>query len=318
MRAAGAFGRPLDAPARYSHVPVARNLRGHRTGLTMSGSMFRSRRNRRKVDLAKKTSEVKASVKSHAPAVLKALAVTAVSTGLVFGGLRGWQWATTTDTFAMKRVRVVGASRVTESQIVKLGSLVVGANLVAMDLSAVERAVATHPWVRSVSVNRQLPDTVVVQLAEHEPVALLALSDLYLVDAEGEPFKRAQANEAMDLPLVTGIARDALVNRRDETRAVIRRALIALDAYGRSPASKGHPVSEVNVGPELGLTLVTAVGEEIVLGDAEVEPALERLSRVRRELAARQLSAEVIRLDNRTRPDWVAVRPSTTRSGRAP
>jgi cell division protein FtsQ len=280
--------------------------------------MFRSRRNRRKVDLARKTSEVKASVKSLAPAVLKALAVTAASTGLVFGGLRGWQWATTTDTFAMKRVRVVGSSRVTESQVTRLGGLVVGANLVALDLSAVERAVGTHPWVRSVSVNRQLPDTVVVQLVEHQPVALLALSDLYLVDGEGEPFKRAQANEAMDLPLVTGIGREALVNKRDETRAVIRRALIAIDAYGRSAASKGHPVSEVNVGPDQGLTLVTATGEEIVLGEADLEPALERLARVRRELAARQLTAEVIRLDNRTRPDWVAVRTSGPGSGRSP
>jgi cell division protein FtsQ len=308
----------IAAGAGYSDVPVARNLRGPRTGLTMTGSMFRSRRNRRKVDLAKKTSEVKASVKSHAPAVLKALAVTVLTTGAVFGGLRGWQWATTTDTFAMKRVRVVGAARVTDAQVSRLGSLALGSNLIAMDLDSVARSVATHPWVKSVTVNRQLPDTLLVQLSEHQPVALLALSDLYLVDAEGEPFKRAQAAEVMDLPLVTGVGRDALVSRRDETRAVIRRALIALDAYARSPASKGHPASEVNVGPELGLTLVTNTGEEIVLGEADVEPALARLTRVRRELATRQLTAEVIRLDNRTRPDWVAVRTSASRSGRTP
>jgi cell division protein FtsQ len=284
----------------------------------MCPSMFRSRRNRRKVDLARKTSEVKASVRSHGPAVLKALLVTALTTGAAYGAVCGWRWATTTDAFAMKRVQVSGGARVTEAQVWRLGGLVAGTNLVAMDVAAVERAVATHPWVRVATVSRALPDALVVRLVEHEPVALLALTDLYLLDADGEPFKRAQASEAVDLPLVTGIGRDALVGRRDETRAVIRRALHAAEAYGRSPASKGHPVSEVNVGPDLGLTLVTANGEALVLGEVDVERALERLARVRRELEARQLSAEVIRLDNRTRPDWVAVRASAVRSGRGP
>lgn len=278
--------------------------------------MFRSRRNRRKVDLAKKTSEMKASVRSHAPAVLKALGVTVVSTGLVFGAIRGWGWATTTERFALRTITVRGNARVTDAQVSKLGALVPGANLVALDVGGVERALSTHPWIKSVTARRHLPGELTITVTEHQPVALLALSDLYLVDGDGEPFKRAQAAEAMDLPLITGIERDALVARRDETRLVIRRALIALEAYGRSSASAGHPLSEVHVG-EAGLTLVTAAGQELVIGEVEVEPALERLTRVRKELSARQLTAEVIRLDNRTRPDWVAVQPSK-RNGRVP
>lgn len=310
-------GLPLQLPTgRYSHIAVARNLRGGETGLTIAGSMFRSRRNRRKVDLAKKTSEVKASVKHHAPSVLKALGATALSVGLAYGAWRGWGWATTTERFAMQQVRVVGNARVTDAQVTKLGGLVLGSNLIAMDVSSVERALSSHPWVKSVSVRRRLPTALEVQITENEPVALLALSDLYLVDAGGEPFKRAQAAEGMDLPLLTGIERDALVSRRDETRAIVRKALRALEAYGRSPASKGHPASEVNVS-DSGLTLVTTSGQEIVLGDADVEPALERLTRVRKELSAKQLTAEVIRLDNRTRPDWVAVRTSN-RNGSSP
>lgn len=301
---------------RYSHIAVARNLRGRETGLTMAASMFRSRRNRRKVDLAKKTSEVKASVKHHAPSVLKALGATALSVGLVYGGWKGWAWANTTESFAMKQVQVLGNARVTDVQVTKLGGLVLGSNLIAMDVGSVERALSSHPWVKSVVVRRHLPGTLTVQITENQPVALLALDELYLVDGDGEPFKRAQAAEAMDLPLVTGIARDALVSRRDETRLVIRRALIALDAYGRSAVSKGHAVSEVNVS-DSGLTLVTTSGQEIVLGEADVEPALERLARIRKELSARQLTAEVIRLDNRTRPDWVAVQTSKSKS-RAP
>ncbi len=292
--------------ARYSDVAVVRNLRGHRTGPTMS-VMFRARRNRRKVDLAKKTGEVKASVKQHAPSVLRALGVTALSIGLGSGAMEGWQWATTTERFALKRISVVGNARALDGQLTRLAGLTPGQNLVAMDVDGVERSLATHPWVRSASVRRHLPSTLVVEISEHEPVAFISLSDLYLLNADGEPFKRAQSGEVLDLPLVTGVDREALVTRRDETHAQVLRGLAALEAYAKSGASKGHPASEVNVS-DFGLTLVTTTGQDLVLGDAEVGPALERLSRVRRELTARSLSAQVIRLDNRSRPDWVAVR----------
>lgn len=304
------------ASASYSHIAVARKLRARRSSLTMNGSMFRSRKNRRKVDLAKKTDEVKASVKSHAPAMLKALGLTAVSVGLVFGGVKGWSWATTTERFAMRRVVVSGNTRVTEAQVTRLGNLVLGSNLLALDSSSVERALSGHPWVKSVELRRRLPETLSVQLVEHEPVALVSLADLYLVDRDGEPFKRAQATEAVDLPLITGIERDGLVSKRDETRARLRQALDAIDAYTKSAASTGHPISEVNVS-DYGLTLVTTGGQELVLGQIDIEPALARLTRVRKELSARQVTAEVIRLDNRTRPDWVAVQPSKG-TGRAP
>jgi cell division protein FtsQ len=300
----------------YSHIAVVRKLRGDETGLTMQGSMFRSRRNRRKVDLAKKTGEMKATVKHHAPSILKALGATVVSVGLVVGLWKGWGWAMTTDRLAVRNVRVLGNTRVTTAQVSKLGGQMVGSNLLAIDVPGLERALSAHPWVKSVVVRRRLPDSIVIQLTEHQPVAMVSVSDLYLVDAEGEPFKRAQSNEAMDLPLITGIERDALVSRRDETRLVIRRALAALDAYARSPVSRGDAVSEVNVS-DSGLTLVTTSGQEVVLGDADLEPALARLARVRRELSAKQLTAEVIHLDNRTRPDWVAVQTSKG-NGRAP
>lgn len=303
---AGPSTQVSDWSTRYSHIAVARNLRDCRTGLTIGASMFRPRKNRRKVDLAKKTGEMKATVKSHAPSILKALGVTAVTIALGAGAVKGWGWATTTDRFALRAVRVVGNAHATDAQVWKLGGLVTGQNLFAMDTASVERALMAHPWIKSVSVRRSIPDELTVTVVEHQPVALISLGDLYLVDAEGEPFKRAQAAEAMDLPLVTGIEREALLEKRAEARDSIRAALAAAAAYSASPASKGHALSEVNVS-DFGLTLVTTSGQELILGTSELQPALTRLERVRKELSARKLSAEVIRLDNRTRPNWVSV-----------
>jgi cell division protein FtsQ len=129
-----------------------------------------------------------------------------------------------------------------------------------------------------------------------------------LVNTEGEPFKRVQATEPIDLPLLTGVDRDDFVSHRDDSLAAVRQTLRVVDSYSRSVASKGHSLSEAHV-DESGVTLITDSGEEIRLGEGGVPEKIERLERIRRELATRQMSAERIRLDNRARPNWVTVQP---------
>jgi len=54
---------------------------------------------------------------------------------------------------------------------------------------------AAHPWVDQVHVARRFPRSLAVSVKEHDPVALVALGDLYLVDSDGRPFKKIQAGD---------------------------------------------------------------------------------------------------------------------------
>lgn len=271
--------------------------------------LFR-KKNRRRVDVAKKTGELKAAAKHHAPTALKVLLSALVTFGLAYGSLLGYRFATTSPTFALRAVTVTGAGRASENALVKLGGVTLGTNLFMLDTGAIERALAAHPWVKHVSVRRHLPSTLAIDVTEHTPVAMMSLGDLYLVNTEGEPFKRVQASEPIDLPLLTGVEREDLIAHRDESLAAVRTTLAVIDSYAKSGASKGHRLSEVHV-DEMGVTLITDSGEEIRMGEGGVTEKLERLERVRRELASRQLTAELIRLDNRARPNWVTVQPRT-------
>jgi cell division protein FtsQ len=271
---------------------------------------FRPRKNRRRVDVAKKTGELKAAAKHHGPTALKVLGLLAVSVGLTWGGVEGWRWATTTERFALREVVVTGETRATEAELVKLGNIITGSNLVALDTTLIERAIATHPWVRQVRVRRALPSRLLVEVTEHEAVALLSLGELYLVNEDATPFKRVTPTDVMDLPLVTGIDREAFLGEgRAGALAQLRRGVDVASAYAGAFASKGDGLSEVNVTLD-GVVLVTVSGQEVRLGDGDVQAGLGRLERVRNELKARSLSAEVIRLDNRSRPEWVTVQLS--------
>ncbi len=269
-------------------------------------TLFRSKKNRRRVDVAKKTGELKAAAQNHGPVALKLCALALSFIFIAVGGNEAWKWAHTARQFALSDVRVSGQSESTDVELVRLGGVLLGQNLVAMDVRAMERSIATHPWVKSVSVTRRLPSHLAIDVVEHRAIATLTLGELYLVNEEAEPFKRIKPGDAVDLPLVTGLDRDALTERREDALRSLREALTLIDAYAAEPGVEALPLSEVNIHPE-GITAVTATGQEIEFGEGDVLLKLGRLARVRKELHARSMVAEVIRLDNRTRPSWVAV-----------
>lgn len=308
-------------PGRYSHIPVARNLPVPLDGLTMKGSrpsqrgvtpdamILRSRKNRRRVDVTKRTGELKAVARSHGPVLFKVVLTTAVSVGLAWGAWAGWQWATTSPRFALTQVVYRGTARATDVELSRLAGLAPGVNVVALDVGGVERALATHPWIKSVRVGRRLPSRLEVEVEEHEPVALLALGELYLVDSDAVPFKRVAPGDVADLPLVTGIDRERFVGDREAALVELGRAIDAATVYARSVAAKGHGLSEVNVtGGEV--TVVTVGGEELRFGEGALADKLARLAQVRGALADKRLSAAVIRLDDRVRPGRVTVQLS--------
>jgi cell division protein FtsQ len=150
-------------------------------------------------------------------------------------------------------------------------------------------------------------------------VALVELAGLYLVDANGEPFKRAAPGDGLDLPLVTGIGREDWEERRDEAVRLLAGALGVLSAWSERRVD-ARKISEIHVDAADGATVWTVDGTEVRLGDDRpdarfgppaphrLDAKLERLERVLEALAAEGQKATVIHLDDRRHPQRVAVR----------
>jgi cell division protein FtsQ len=264
--------------------------------------LLRSRKNRRKVDL-------KAEVRARAPIAFKLVAAATVMIALGFAGQRAWVWGCHSERFGLEHVNVRGANRASDSELLKLTGLSLGQNILQLDVGAIEHAFASHPWVKSAKVSRRLPDTLDVVLVEHEPQGVVSLGELYLVNAEGQPFKRLTPQDDLDLPLITGLDRDAFVENPELSKLRILSALALIPVWNKADGV----LSEIRTS-DLGLTAVTAEGREVRLGEGDIDVKLKRLRQIQGELTARKLSADVIRLDNRMRPDWVTVQLSASSS----
>ncbi len=248
-------------------------------------------------------------------AALKVVTAIAVCAGLFFGARYGRAWALQAPVFALKQVTFTGLSRASEPDLLKLSGLAPGQNFFQLEPATLEKTMAAHPWVKDVRVSRHFPSGVSVQVVEHVPAAIISLGELYLLDQQGEPFKKLQSEDALDLPLLTGIDREAFVEKAEESASRAVQALELANRYTQAGLAKGFALSEVRLGTE-GVALVTGEGQEVLLGEGDNAKQLESLAKVRAELSRRGLSAEVIHLDNRARPGWVTVQVSALRSER--
>ena len=276
-------------------------------------------KNRRRADSTQRTAAVKGAVSAHGPWLARLLVLALGAAAVFFGSQASYQWARTTPYFALQRVSFRGLSMATETELLRLAALGPGQNLIALDVGALERAMATHPWVKRVSVARQFPNGVTVELVEHVPEAIVALADLYLLDSDGEPFKRVRAGDALDLPLVSGIDRDAYMRDPEPVKAQLRSALDVMRAYAASEAGKASALSEARIEGEEVTLVLSGTGQEIRLGDGsvlDVEKKLAKLLRIKTELSKRGFVAQVIHLDNRLRSGWVTVKVSAPGSER--
>lgn len=200
--------------------------------------------------------------------------------------------------FAVQQIAVGPTDHVSADEVTALAGVQLGDKLLAVDPDVVASRLTTHPWILAARVRRELPSTLSIEVTERRAVASALLGALYLLDANGRPFKRATFGEADGLPVVTGVSRDQYATVRSTSEAVFRQALGLLAQY-----SEGHPerppLSEVHVDPRAGFTLVLFDGSgEIRLGRGDFPAKLARLDRIFAALGPRGPSAlSVVYLD---------------------
>jgi cell division protein FtsQ len=233
--------------------------------------------------------------------------------GLLGGaGWATWRFGVQGDLLRIQELRYTGLSQVRPEELAELSPVHAGDHLLLSDLDALALALRRNPWVASVEIARRLsPPVLEVAVTERRAAALVDLAGLYLVDRRGQVFKRAAPGDGLDLPVVTGLPREDYVARREETERRIEAALELLDRWREAGLDRRVAVSEVHLDPDLGVRVTAGDdGMEIRLGQGDLPAKLERLGRVLSALEADGRRAEVLHLDNRRHPDWVAVRPA--------
>jgi cell division protein FtsQ len=189
---------------------------------------------------------------------------------------------------------VKGCQELTEKEVLALAAVRPAANLLTINQDAVVRRIRSNPWVRNVFVGREFPGRLVIAVRERKPVALIDRGEgLLLVDEEGSLFKKLEAGEESDLPVLTGCVRSGTVNE-----ALVKKSLALLNELA---AIQNGPdigkVSEINGDETFGLSLFADSGLCLQLGFDAYENKLRRLNTVMADLDRKNLKRGYLMID---------------------
>lgn len=105
------------------------------------------------------------------------------------------------EAFQVRELRLEGARFLTYQEALRAASVPSGAS-VWDDLEPLEARLGSHPLVLKARIRRRLPDALVLEVEEREPVALVPTPALVPVDASGRALPVDPAVHRLDLPLI--------------------------------------------------------------------------------------------------------------------
>jgi len=108
----------------------------------------------------------------------------------------------------LKEVDVRGVAGDLRRELIIEGGLSPSKSLLDLNLSRTKHLMERHPWIRSVSIERKFPHTLIVEAEKEIPRALVLLDRLYYMNSYGEIFKPVMRGEDRDYPVVTGTSKE--------------------------------------------------------------------------------------------------------------
>lgn len=182
--------------------------------------------------------------------------------------------------FAIHDVDLQTDGIIAPEQLRRWSGVVRGQNLFALDLSRVKRDIELVPAVQSVAVQRVLPHTLKIRVAERVPIAQV---QNYLLDAAGvamlplELFQRAVPPQPGEqYPFITGISVTELRPGRVMESPRVHAALRFLSAFDHSAMAPLVDVARVDVSAPDVLVVTTAQQNEVVFRTMDFEKQLNR------------------------------------------
>jgi cell division protein FtsQ len=188
-----------------------------------------------------------------------------------------YSYLLTSPYIRLEHVEIAGVDEGMQKELQEMCSLNFDLSLLAIDVDEVQKKLEKHPWVRAVEVEKQFPHALLIRVEKEEPRALVAGEKLYYMNRFGKVFKEVGANEAVDLPVITGVSADEL--DRQKQVGFSMQVLQVLESQ-KEPWSLKN-LSEIHVKKDGDVSLYFSfLPAAIKLRAQNLEPKMDELKRV--------------------------------------
>lgn len=178
----------------------------------------------------------------------------------------------------VKRLLVEGNRIVETNEILQLALVRKGTLMYDVDLMVMQKDIASHPFIKDVVVERDLPATLKIGVTERIPLAMINTGEILYVDGEGVVLPHSISKEVFDLPMLTGSIPGDVSIGRTLRHADVQQALRILAAAKLVNKELYHLISEVRLRNGGDLVLYASEdGVPIIFGRDHIAEKLVKL-----------------------------------------
>ena len=193
--------------------------------------------------------------------------------------------------FALHDIRFEGCKNVKPQELMSLANVRQGYNILALNLREISQKIIANPWVKDVRIERNFPHQLIIEITERVPVALASQEDLFLVDREGDLFKKVERQDNIDMPVITGLSLSEPSTQR------VKEILDFLETAEHMGVFPTRTVSEVHVDGDYGITFYMLTENISIQMDLKnYSEKLALLRSLKEDLAKRKIEPQAIEI----------------------
>ena len=237
------------------------------------------------MEMRKKNNQARLKVRLIVLGLKAALMLAVIA---IAGG--GLYMVAASDLFELRQVDIHGNKHFSDAELMALMRVTGKENLLMLSTERLYDRLHSSPWIRRVSMRKELPHTLVVRVIESEPQALIKSRGGYvMVDDEGIELERIHGRQERFLPIIE--AHDTRGTR--EFHEALRLAKVINDA---GIAKRAQSVDIVGLDGDTKDLAVRIDGMEIKVGEGSYEQKLARLFDLIDEIKRRPIKIDYIDL----------------------
>ncbi|MBN2384670.1 FtsQ-type POTRA domain-containing protein [bacterium] len=192
----------------------------------------------------------------------------------------GYTFTSSSDFFNLKEIAVLGNQVLNRNEVIEDATLLYGTNIFTIDPDTIRAMIKDSPYIKQVNVRRELPSTIVLELFERKPIAVIAdQAESYLISEDGMLLEELTDNPTIQYPVVLAPLEEKLSIGTLLNDSGFMQALTILSIMKEStPECYSRLVSiQVRHSWDISLRLRDLNGEIIISSDQTVS-ALKHLS----------------------------------------
>lgn len=190
--------------------------------------------------------------------------------------------------FVLHRIVFTGNEHLSDEELAAMTGVKKGKNILTISNGGIYARMMESPWLRSVSVRKELPDVLHVLIKEAEPFALLDMKGhLFIVDDRGRMLEELRDSRVPFLPIISADPfrkREAFSEAINLVRAVKMSGLLSQKDHIEIIAQKPEEI------------MMNIDGTVVKVGVGEYEEKLARLLELEEEIKKRQIPVDYIDL----------------------